>query len=119
MKPGDIVRGIYQAAVEIPEPFSSLSEDERQSASRLMTRFAEGEAKYGALPHGEILRPMLLSKNGRYEEALALTEQRYQQAPNWETAVAAANAARRAGDLERAAAMFARGVEHDPDDVTC
>jgi len=119
MKPDGIVREIYQAAVEIPEPFSSLSETEKQSARRLMTRFEEAEAKYGALPHGELLRPMLLSKNGRYEEALSLTEQRYQHAPNWETAVAAANAARRAGDLERAAAMFAKGAEHDPDDVTC
>lgn len=119
MKPGDIVRDIYQAAVEIPEPFSSLSEDDKHSARRLLTRFEEAEAKYGVLPHGAILRPMLLSKNGRYEEALALTEQRYRQAPNWETAVAVANAARRAGDLERAAAMFAQGAEHDPKDVTC
>jgi tetratricopeptide (TPR) repeat protein len=119
MKPADIVREIYQTAVKIPEPFSSLSEDEKQSASRLMNRFEEAEAKYGVLPHVEFLRPMLLSKNGRYEEALALTEQSYQQSPNWETAVAAANAARRAGDLERAAAMFAKGAEHDPNDETC
>jgi hypothetical protein len=41
MKPGDIIREIYQAAVEIPEPFSSLSEDEKQSARRLMSRFEE------------------------------------------------------------------------------
>ena len=87
MKPGDIVREIYQAAVEIPEPFASLSEDEKKSANKLMTRFEQAEARYGTLPHGELLRPMLLSKNGRYEEALALTEQSYQQAPNWETAV--------------------------------
>jgi tetratricopeptide (TPR) repeat protein len=119
MKPGDIVREIYQAALEIPEPFSSLSEDAKRSAGKLMTRFEEAEARYGGLPHGDILRPMLLSKNGRYEEALALTEQRYQQAPNWETAVAAANAARRAGDVDRAAALFAKGAEHDPEDVTC
>ncbi len=84
-----------------------------------MTRFEEAEAKYGVLPHGDILRPMLLSKNGRYEEALALTEHLYRQAPNWETAVAAANAAQRAGDMERAAAMFAKGAERDPDDETC
>lgn len=119
MKPDAIVRDIYQAAVEIPEPYSSLSKDQKQSASRLLSRFEEAEAKYGELPHSAILRPMLLSKNGRYEEALALTEQRYQQAPGWDTAVAAANAARRAGDPERAAAMFARGAKHDPDDVTC
>lgn len=119
MKPGDIVREIYQAAVAITEPFSSLSDDEKQSARKLMTRFEEAEAKYGALPHADLLRPMLLSKNGRYDESLALTEQHYRQSPNWETAVAAANAARRAGDLERAAAMFAKGTEHDPDDLTC
>jgi len=48
LKPGDIVREIYQTAVEIPEPFSSLSESEQQSASRLMTRFEEAEAKWSA-----------------------------------------------------------------------
>jgi tetratricopeptide (TPR) repeat protein len=119
MKPGDIVREIYQAAVNFAEPYSSLSEEEKRSAYALLTRFEEAEAKYGSLPHGDVLRPMLLSKNGRYDEALALTEQRYRQAPNWETAVAAANAARRAGDPDRAAAMFAKGAEHDPKDVTC
>jgi tetratricopeptide (TPR) repeat protein len=118
MKLDDIAREIYQAAVEIPEPFSSLSEDDKQHAGRLMTRFEEAEAKYGVLPHREILRPML-SKNGRHDEAHALTEQRYQQDPSWEAAVAVANAARRAGDLERAVAMFAKGAEYDPDDVTC
>src|SRR5262249_4969613 len=110
---------IYNEAVQIQEPFASLSEDQKQSARRLMSRFEEAEAEYGVLPHGEMLRSMLLSKNGRYEEAIALTEQRYQQAPNWERAVAAANAARRGGDLERAVAMFARGAGHDPEDVTC
>jgi tetratricopeptide (TPR) repeat protein len=119
MKPDSIVREIYQAAVAISEPFSSLSEAQKQSARRLMTRFEEAAAKYGALPHSELLRPMLLSKNGRYEEVLSVTEQRYQQAPSWETAVAVANAARRAGDRERAVAMFAKGAEHDPSDVTC
>lgn len=119
MNPGDIVREIYQAAVEIPEPFSSLSENDKQSARRLLTRFEDAKAKYGSLPHDEILQPMLLSKNGRYDEALDLTERRYRQTPNWETAIAVANAARRAGDLERAAAMFSKGAEHDPADETC
>ena len=119
MNPSEVVREIYRSAVQIPEPFTSLSEDEKQSACRLITRFEEAEATYGVLPHNEILRPMLLSKNGRYEEALALTEQRYRQIPNWETAVAVANAARRGGNMERAVEMFAKGAEHDPADVTC
>lgn len=38
---------------------------------------------------------------------------------DWETAVAVANASRRAGDLERAVTMFAEGAGHDPQDVTC
>jgi len=118
MKPGDIVRDIFQSAQEIPEPFSSLSDDEKRSAHSLLSRFERAEAEYGPLPHSEILRPMLLSKNGRYAEALALTEQCYRQTPNWETAAAAASAARRAGDLERAVAMFAEAAEHDPKDVT-
>jgi len=119
MKPADIAHEIYQAAVEIREPFSSLSEDEQQAARQLMTRFEEAEAKHGVLPYSELVRPMLLSKNGRHDEAHELTERRYQQNPNWATAVAAANAARRAGDLDRAAAMFAYGAEHDLQDVTC
>jgi tetratricopeptide (TPR) repeat protein len=119
MKPSDIIRDIYQAAVDIPQPFSTLSEEDKQAARLLLSRFEQAEAKYGVLPHSEILRPLLLSKNGRYAEALALTDQRYWQNPNWETAVAAANAARRAGDLERAVAMFDKGAEHDPEDATC
>lgn len=115
----DIVREIFNAAGRIREPYSSLSEDERHAASVLMVRFEEAEAKYGVLPYSEVLRPMLLSKNGRYEEALSFAEQRYQQSPNWETAVAVANAARRAENLEHAVAMFRRGAEHDPDDLTC
>lgn len=119
MKPADIVRDIYQAAVEIPEPYASLSTDQKRQAGTLLTRFEEAEAKHGALPHRELLRPMLLSKNGRHDEAHAETEQHYRQTPNWTTAVAAANAARRAGNLERAVSMFVRGAEHDPEDETC
>jgi tetratricopeptide (TPR) repeat protein len=119
MKPAEIVREIYQEAVEIPEPFSSLSPKQKQYAKKLLQRFEEAEVKYGALPHSQVVRPMLLSKNGRHEEAHALTEQHYQQTPTWETAVAVANAARRTGDLERATVMFAKGAEHDPKDVTC
>src|SRR5688572_19904689 len=103
MEPRDIARELFHAAGTIPEPFSSLSEEQRQAARRLMARFEEAEATCSGLPHGDLLHAMLLSKNGRYDEALALTERRYRQAPGWETAVAVANAARRAGDLERAA----------------
>ena len=85
-----MVRDIYQAAVEIPEPYSSLSADERRQARQLLARFEKLEATHSVLPNGEIVRPMLLSKNGRHEEALAVTEQNYQQAPDWKTAVAVA-----------------------------
>jgi hypothetical protein len=40
MKPGDIFREIYQAAVNFAEPCSSLSEEEKQSAHALLTRVA-------------------------------------------------------------------------------
>ncbi len=119
MKPEDVVREIYHAAVEIAEPYSSLTEEEQGHAGQLLTRFEEAEKEHGGLPHGEVLRPMLLSKNGRHDEAVAFTAQRYEQDPNWETAIAVANSARRAGDIERAVEMFTKGAEHDPDDVTC
>lgn len=119
MKAEELAREIYHSAVEIPEPYSSLSDDEKEYASRLLSRFEEAKAKFGAVPFSEILHPMLLSKNGRHQEARALTEEHYRQTPNWDTAVAVANAARRAGDLEGAAAMFAKAAEHDPNDVTC
>jgi tetratricopeptide (TPR) repeat protein len=119
MKPNDIVRDIYQAAVEIAEPYSSLSAADKRAAAKLLARFEEAEAKHGTLPHADILRPMLLSKNGRHDEAAAWTAERYRQDPSWQTAVAAANAARRGGDPDRAAALFAKAAEHDPDDVTC
>ncbi len=114
-----MIRKISHAAMQLPEPFSSLAEDEKRHAAELMARFEALESQHGALPQSDLLRPMLLSKNGRYDEALALTAERYQQSPNWNMAVAAANAARRAGDIEGAAALFAKGAEHDPDDVTC
>lgn len=114
-----IVQNIYNEAIGISEPYDSLSDAEKQGALELLTRLEELEAKHGVLPLSEILRPMLLSKNGRYEEALALAEKQYNQAPSWERAVAAASAARRAGDLERAIVMFAHGVKLDPKDTSC
>jgi tetratricopeptide (TPR) repeat protein len=119
MQPADIVREIYQAAVEIQEPFESLSDADKQTAHRLLTRFEEAAMKFGVMPHSDLLHPLLLSKNGRYQEALELTDRRYRETPNWETGVAVANAARRAGDLERAVMMFAKAAEHDPADETC
>jgi len=119
MEPSSIFRDILQAAVRIPEPFSSLSEDDKKSARQLLSLFEQAESQYGGGPDGDVMKALLLGKNGRFAEALALAEQRYRQAPNWNTVVAAANAARRGGDFDRAAAMFAKGAEHDPQDVTC
>ena len=119
MNPNAIIREIFDQACMIAEPYSALSAEERKMAAGLLARFEEVELEFGKLPHHEILLPMLLSKNGRYEEALSLTSERYRQQPNWDTAVAAANAARRAGDLETAVTMFTKGTEHNPNDDTC
>lgn len=119
MEPSEVFRDILLAAVQIPEPFSALSEDDKKSARELLPLFEHAESQYGVGPHSEVIRALLLSKNGRFEEALVLAEQRNREAPNWKTAVAVANAARRGGDLNRAAAMFAKGAEHDPQDLTC
>lgn len=119
MNIADALREIYYAATEIPEPFSDLSEEGKEQARALLSRFEELEAKHGAMPHRELLLPMLLSKNGRHDDALVFTEQQYRDAPNWESSVAVANVARRAGNLERAVEMFATASRHDSGDVTC
>jgi tetratricopeptide (TPR) repeat protein len=112
-------RALNQAALELPQPFEELPDEWKEYARSLMKRFEEWEAQHGAFPTRQATLPMLLSKNGRYEEALALTEQAYQQTPNWGSAIAVAAAARRAGDLERAVAMFTKSAEYDPKDDTC
>jgi tetratricopeptide (TPR) repeat protein len=119
MKPADFAREIYDQAAEIGEPYSSLTVAERSAANDLWVRFNRLEAVHGTLPYSDRLRPMLLSKIGRYQEAVEATQARYQELPNWETAIAVANAARRAGDLELAVTMFLRATEHDPEDITC
>ncbi len=119
MNQDDAVREIFHSAMEIPEPFSTLSDEDKARIEGLMRSFEALEQTYGILPYAEIIRPMLLGKSGRYEEAFALTEQQYRNAPNWKTAVAAANAARRAGNLDLAVALFTKAGEHDPDDLTC
>ena len=119
MEIANAVNEIYSAAIEIREPFSVLSDDEREQATELLARFEALEARHGPLPHRELLRPMLLSKNGRHDDALRVTELQYRTAPNWESAVAVANAARRASNLELAVVMFAAAASHDPGDVTC
>ncbi|MCL2849100.1 MAG: tetratricopeptide repeat protein [Micrococcales bacterium] len=117
--PEAIVSELYHTAMTIPEPYSSLSGKQKRLASKLVKRFDKAEAKHGPLPNGDILRPMLLSKNGQYTEALELAKAQYDQNPTWNTAGAVANAARRLGDLDYAVQMFTVAAEHDPDDDTC
>lgn len=119
MDPAELVLALLQAAVQIPEPHADLPEQEKDFARELLARFEEAEATHGPLPRGDMLRAMLLSKNGRYQDALAFSLRRYEESPNWHTAAAAGNAARRAGDLDLAAAMFAKGTAHDPEDLSC
>jgi len=113
------VREIYLAAMEIPEPYCNLSDTEQEQARELLSRFEDLQTKHGSVPHADLLHPMLLSKCGRHDDALAVTERHHQDSPDWESAVAVANAARRAGDLDRAAAMFQSAAGYDATDVTC
>jgi tetratricopeptide (TPR) repeat protein len=113
------VRHIYEAALEIPEPYSDLSPDAVQAAAALLDEFDALAAAHPDLPRVDMLRPILLSKNGRHDEARETSAGRYAEAPGWETAVAAANAARRSGDMEEAATLFADATAHDPDDLAC
>ncbi|QDU04026.1 Tetratricopeptide repeat protein [Gimesia chilikensis] len=115
----DVVRELYQTAMVIPEPFSELSMEEQEEAARLLAQFEELQQAHDTVPYAELLHPMLLSKNGRFQDALTLTRDYYENARSWETAVAYANAARRAGDLDLAVTLFSAAAEYDPNDLTC
>lgn len=115
MQPADIVRRVYNDAVQFGEPFSSLPEEDQESLRELLRQLEEAE--HGPLPYRQIVLPMLLSKNGRLSDARAVADQAYRESPGWETAVAAANAARRAGDLDGAVAMFTKAADYNPNAV--
>lgn len=123
MTPEENLRDIYLQTMDIPEPYAELSPQDKTLASDLLYWFESLEKKWddlpGDIPHRNILRPMLLAKNGRFEESLAFTQQQYASSPGWDTAVALANAARRVGNLEKAIEMFSRATEYDPGDITC
>lgn len=115
----EIVQEIFDLANELPEPYSSLSSEEREKASALLERFQRSEEKIGELPYRNVMIPLLFSKNGMLEEALSFTEENYANSPNWDTAIACANSARRSGNIEQAIEMFKKGIEHDPSDISC
>lgn len=115
----DEIREIYDAAMCIPEPYSSLTDDEKHVAKHLLERLNKLESEYGTTPLNGLLRPMLLSKNGRHAEAIEFTEQQYEQESSWMSAIALANAARRGGEIAYSIRMFAEAAIHDPEDVTC
>lgn len=115
----EVVHELYNAAMAIPEPFSELSADDKAEAHRLLAQFERLQQAHDTIPHADLLQPMLLSKNGRFQDALALTRDHYETTRTWDTAVAYANAARRAGDLDLAVTLFAAAAKHDPEDFTC
>jgi tetratricopeptide (TPR) repeat protein len=115
----DEVRQIYDAATCIPEPYSDLTDEEKHVARYLLDRFDEISLEFGILPLHELLRPMLLSKNGKHAEAVAFSEKQFEETPSWMSAIALANAARRAGDIEYSLRMFTQSALYDSDDVTC
>lgn len=119
MSPKEIVQEIFDLANQIPEPYSELSDEDREKASALLARFQSTEENVGELPYRNVMIPLLLSKNGMHEEALSFTEEYYAKSPSWDTAIACANSARRSGNIDRAIEMFKRGLEHDPGDISC
>lgn len=115
----DEVRQIYDATTCIPEPYTDLTDEEKHVARYLLDRFNELSTEYGILPLHELLRPMLLSKNGLHDEAVAFSEKQFGDSPSWMSAIALANATRRAGDIEYSIKMFSQAALYDPDDVSC
>src|SRR5689334_11859859 len=112
--------GMMQALaprVQVPE-HPETTEEERDALADGLEILARAEAVLGAHEELGVLRSMMLGKLGQYEEAVANARELHTRAPTWRSAVALANALRRAGDTEGSVAAFRAAAVIDPEDVT-
>jgi tetratricopeptide (TPR) repeat protein len=90
----------------------------RKHLARAIAALERIEAVLGASDQTVLFKGQMLSKAGRFEEAIAMAVKAAEANPTFRTATAAAMAHKRAGDVEGAVQWFWRASELDPKNET-
>lgn len=90
----------------------------RAQLGRAITALDRIEAVLGPSDQTVLFKGQMLSKSGRFQEAIAMAEKAAEANPSFKTATAAAMAHKRAGDVEGAVRWFWRASELDPKNET-
>jgi|GEM_PF-3498998 len=85
----------------------------RAQLNRAIAALDRMEAVLGASDQTVLFKGQMLSKSGRFQEAIAMAEKAAEANPTFRTATAAAMAHKRAGDVEGAVRWFWRASELD------
>lgn len=110
----ELLAGIL--AVQAPE-HRELRSRPRQTLQRLAAALDRYRADFLVGAPFRMWRTVVLRKLGLFEEAVAEARQLHQEHPEWQTAVAVANAYRRRGDVDEAVRWFQQALKHDPHDL--
>jgi tetratricopeptide (TPR) repeat protein len=106
-----IVPVIGRFVIDIPEhPAAPEQRADLERALRTLERFADNA-------DATFFKVVVLSKLGRFVEAIEQAKRAHAAAPSWRTAVMTANAFRRSGDIKRAIEHFRLATTLDPKDV--
>ena len=95
-----------------------LSADLGQHLSEALMLVRQIITDHGSSDKSLIVETMILGKLGRYEEATAVAAQALLERPNWATAIAAANIARRSGNQMETIRLFTQASILDPTDTS-
>jgi tetratricopeptide (TPR) repeat protein len=112
---GRVLHGI---ASRFPDP-PAVGEHAREVLGAALGLLDQLEAITGPTDATAITRGMMLARAGRLDEAIRVAESAARARPSTMTFTAAAQAHRRAGDLDLAIAWFERAAAHDPKYVPC
>ena len=113
-----ILGGMIQNAINFPD-HQFLNKEELDFVEKMYGATQKAVKIWGMDPASKILLPMLLSKLGKFEEALDFTLDNFKEDKNWNTAIALACAYRRAGNLDKSVETFREASKYDEGDVTC
>jgi tetratricopeptide (TPR) repeat protein len=103
--------------VQCPE-FPDSTPAQRRALIAGLEILTQAEAILGAQEELGVLRSMMLGKLGQYAAAVANARDLHAREPTWRSAVALANALRRAGDTDGSIDAFRAAAAIDPEDVT-
>jgi tetratricopeptide (TPR) repeat protein len=95
-----------------------VSDWARAQLGRALTALERIEAVLGASDQTVLFKGQVLSKAGRFAEAITMAEEAARARPSFSTATAAAMAHKRAGDIEGSIQWFWRASELDPKNET-